>query len=211
MDIKQDDDLGRRAELELSVIKKIMEDSRNIVCNNGWHYIFWGVVVSAALIANYIMALTRLSQNYAGLMWFVLMVGAAITGAIYERRADKKRQVKTFAGRLLGSLWFAGGVAMFMFGFIGTISGAYNPIYVCPVISTVLGVTFFTSGEIQQLKWQKALSFGWWGGAILLFLFPSVHTLLVFALMLIFLQVIPGIILNRKWKKEMSSNIAAEG
>jgi hypothetical protein len=195
----------KQAELELSVIKKIMEDSKSIVCNNGWHYIFWGLVVSAALIANYIIALMNIPQNYAGFMWFVTMIGAAIGSMIWGRRKEKQSKVKTFAGRLLGSLWFAGGISMFMFGFVGTISGAYNAIFICPIISTVLGVTYFASGEIQQLKWQKALSFGWWAGAILLFFFPSVHTLLIFAVMLILFQTIPGIILNKRYKKELSS------
>jgi hypothetical protein len=156
------------------------------------------------------MLLTRTADYYVGWMWFVLMIGAAISGSIYERKADKKRKVKTFAGKLLGSIWFAGGISMFMFGFIGTLSGAYNPVYICPVISTVLGVTFYISGEIQQLKWQKLLSLGWWAGAILLFFLPGVHTLLIFAIMMICFQVIPGIIMNRTWKKEMSSIITSE-
>jgi hypothetical protein len=200
---------SQKAELELSVIKKIMEDSRNIALNNGWHYILWGVVVSCALIANYIMALLRVPNNYAGLMWFILMISTAIVAGLYEKRSDKKRPVKTFAGNLLGALWFAGGIAMFIFGFAGTVSGAYNPVYVCSVISTVLGVTYFVSGEIQQIKWLKWISLGWWAGAIFTFLFGSIHTLLIFALMLIFLQTLPGIILNRKYKKEMNQTVIA--
>lgn len=91
---------------------------------------------------------------------------------------------------------------MFMFGFIGTLSGAYNPVYICPIISTLLGVSYFTSGEIQQIKWLKFISFGWWAGATYTFLFASIHTLIIFAGMMICFQVIPGIILNNKYKKE---------
>ena len=202
---------SKQAELELSVIKKIMEDSRNVVCNNGWHYIFWGIVVSAALIANYIMILVNANDNYIGWMWLILMIAASVISGLWERRKEKQRHVKTFAGKLLGSLWFAAGIAMFMFGFAGTVSGAYNPVYICPIISTVLGVTYFASGEIQQLKWQKWLSVCWWAGAVGLFFFPSVHTLLIFAFMLVFLQTIPGIILNRKYKREITLTGAAEG
>lgn len=200
---------AKQAELELSIIKKIMDDSRNIALNNGWHYILWGVVVTTALIANYIMVLIRVSNDIAGIMWFVLMTSTAITAGIYEKHFGKKRTLKTFAGNLLGSLWFAGGISMFMFGFIGTMSGAYNPVYICPIISTVLGVTYFTSGEIQQIKWLKLLSLGWWGGAIMMFLFPGAHSLLIYALMLLFLQTVPGIILNRKYKKEMNQTVIA--
>ncbi len=196
-----------QAQLELSVIKKIMADSRNVVINNGWHYIYWGVLVAGALIANYVMALMKVGGQYQGMMWLVLMVGGAITEAIIERRVEKKRRVKTFAGQLLGSLWTASGISMFMFGFVGTMTHAYSPLYISPIISTLLGVSYFTSGAIQQIKWLQFLSIGWWAGAIVLFILPSVHTLIIFAGMMICFQTIPGIILYRKSKSE-SSEIA---
>ncbi len=190
-----------RAETELSVIKKIMEDSRNIVADNGWHYIFWGVMVTCGLIANYIMALSKVNINYQGMMWFILMISAWIVEGIIERRKAKKRKVRTFAGKMLSSLWFAAGISMFMFGFVGTITHAYNAVYICPIISTLLGATYIISGAIQQVKWMQLLSIGWWSGAIYNFLFPSIHTLIIFAGMMIFLQTLPGIILYMKWKK----------
>lgn len=199
MDITKTDLTG--AEAELSVIKKIMEDSRNIVADNGWHYIFWGVSVTCALIANYIMALTNVRMNYQGMMWFFLMVSTWIAEGIIERKRAKRRKARTFAGKLLGSLWFAAGISMFMFGFIGTITHAYNAIFICPIISTMLGATYIISGAIQQVRWLQLLSIGWWGGAIYTFLFPSVHTLLIFAIMMICFQVVPGIILYLKWKR----------
>ena len=189
-----------QTETELQIIKKIMEDSRKIIVDNGWHYIFWGVVVTIALIANYFMALYRVSVNYQGMLWFAMMTGAWITEAIIEKRISRKKGSSTFAGRLLGSLWFASGISMFIFGFIGAITKAYNPIFICPVISTVLGVAYITSGAIQQTRWLQFLAVGWWGGAIFMFMYPTIHTLLIYAFMVIFLQTIPGIILFRKWK-----------
>ena len=195
----------KQAELELSVIKKIMEDSRNVVLDNGIHYIFWGVIVTSALIINYVMLLTRTSMNYIGLMWFVLMISAAIVDGIIGYRQEKKSKVRTYAGDLLSSLWKATGIAMFLFGFLGIVTKAYNPIYISPIISTTLGIAYFTSGTIQQLKWLKNISLGWWAGAVYLFIFPSVHTLLIFAIMMICLQVIPGLILNRKYKENTNN------
>jgi hypothetical protein len=192
----------RQAELELSVIKKIMEDSRRIYVNNGIHYIFWGVLVASALIINYVMLLINSSGKYAGYMWLILMVSGVIADGLIGKYQDRKSKVHTFADRILGSLWLASAISMFIFGFVGTISGAYNPVFICPVISTSLGISYFTSGAIQQIKWLQYLSLGWWAGGIFLFAFPSIHTLLIFALMLIFFQVVPGIILKRSAKKE---------
>lgn len=194
----------QQAELELSVIKKIMEDSRRVVCDNGVHYIFWGVLVTIAILANYVMAILDVNVNYIGLMWMILMTGGAVTGVFIDKREHKKRAVRTFAGKLLGTLWSASGVAMFMFGFLGTIAKAYNPIFICPIIATVLGVSFFTSGTIQQNKWFRLLAYGWWAGAAVMFIFPGIHTFLIFGIMMIGLQTIPGILLYRKYQKELT-------
>lgn len=190
----------KQAESELTLIKQMMEDSRRVVADNGRHYIFWGVVVTAALTANYIMALQKVAMNIQGMMWFITMVCASVVDGVVERRQLKRIKVRTFAGKLLGSLWTASGLSMFMLGFVGTITGAYNPIYICSLISVVLGVAYFTSGAIQQIKWLQWLSAGWWAGAVFTFVYPSVHTLLIFAIMMVCFQVVPGIILYKKWK-----------
>lgn len=194
----------KQAELELSIIKKIMEDSRRINIDNGIHYIFWGILVTVALLGNYVMLLTKTPGNYIGLMWFILMISGAIADGFISKHQSKKSRVHTFTSKILGSLWFASGIAMFMFGFLGIVTKAYNPIFICPIIATSLGISYFTSGTIQQINWLRNISFGWWIGAALLFIFPSIHTLLIFAIMIVCLQLIPGIILNRKSKEEDS-------
>lgn len=197
----------KQAELELSLIKKMMDDSRMISLDNGWHFIYWGSLVTTALLLNYFLIIFHGKQEYIGWMWFIMMIGGAIAGGILEKRHEKKKKVHTIAGRILGSLWFASGIAMFIYGFLGSISGGYNPVYICPVISTSLGISYFTSGEIQQVKLLKYVAFGWWVGASFLFFFPGIHTLLIFALMMICFQIVPGVILNRKFKKDIDAEL----
>lgn len=197
----------KNAELELSLIKKMMEDSRRLNIDNGIHYIFWGILVTIALLINYTMLLLKVPGNYIGLAWFILMLSGALIDGIIGRRQSKSSKVTTFTSRIMGSLWFASGIAMFMYGFLGTITKAYNPVFICPIISTSLGISYFTSGSIQQIKWLQNISFGWWAGAAIMFIFPSVHTLLIFAVMMICLQVIPGLILNKKSKQDLISPV----
>ena len=157
----------KKAEEEISVIKKIMEDSKKAIVDNGWHYIYWGVIVTAALIANYIMVLTNTSINMQGMLWFISMTSAAIIEGIIERKREKHVKVKTFAGRLLNTLWSGSGICMFILGFAGTVSGAYNAIMIFPLISVMLGAAYLISGVIQQVKWMSALCIFWWAGSIL--------------------------------------------
>ena len=196
---------SRQAELELSAIKTIMEDSRKIAIDNGVHYIFWGVLVTIALIGNYFLLVTGQAGYYIGGLWLVLMTGGWVVSSVIARKENKTRRVKTFAGKILSGIWIGSGVAMMMFGFIGIITHAYNPIFICPIIATVLGATYYASGVIQSQNWVKNLSYGWWGGAVLLFVFPGFHSLLIFAFMMIMLQTVPGIILYRQWKKYESA------
>jgi hypothetical protein len=196
-------EITNRAETELAVIKKIMEDSRQTVLYNGVHFIFWGILVSTCLIVNYILLVTNTLVDKIGLLWMIMMPLGAVVDVMIGRQLERKQTATTFAARLLGALWTASGIAMFMFGFLGPMSGAYNAIFICPVISVMLGVSYFTSGSIQQLTWLRNLAFGWWAGAAVMFLFPSRHTLLIFALMMIGMQVLPGILINKHYKKNL--------
>lgn len=193
-----------KAESELTLIKKIMEDSRNSVAYNGIHFVFWGALVAVCLLLNYAFLVTGTLADKIGILWAVMMTAGAIADVIISVRMDKSRHVVTFAGKLLSYLWISSGIAMFMFGFLGPLSGAYKPVYICPIISTMLGVSYFVSGCIQQLPWLRNLSYAWWAGAFFMFLLPGRHTLLVFALMMIALQVIPGLIINRDYKKSLA-------
>jgi hypothetical protein len=194
-----------QAELELTLIRKIMEDSRRTAVDNGKQYILWGLLVSMALITNYIMALMKIAMKYSGMMWIVSMALGILIAFIMERMDKRKRSSNTLAGKMLGALWLAAGITMLLYGFLGPISKAYNPIYISPIISFVLAVAYYASSEIQQIKWFKWLALGWWLGGVYMMLLPSVHTLLINAIMLIGLQAVPGYILYKKWKKDIKS------
>lgn len=201
--MKQQDNVitsTQQAEAELQVIRKIMQDSRNAVVDKGWHYIYWGVIVTIILFINYMMILNNVSMHSQGMLWFISMVSASFVEQIITRKIQKNEKMMNFSGRLLGTLWGISGICMFIFAFAGTLSGAYNPLYIFPVISCMLGVAYFISGTIQQVKWLKFITFGWWSGSIFMFIFPGIHSLLIFATMLILFQTIPGFILYKKWK-----------
>ena len=192
-----------KAQEEISVIKHIMEDSRKATVENGWHYIYWGSIVTAAIIVNYLMIVFNVSKYAQGMLWFISMPAAAIVEGIIERKKEKNIKVKTFAGRLINSLWTGAGVCMFVIGFAGSISGAYSAVTIFPLISIVLGSAYLISGVIQQVKWLSLMSVFWWGGAVVMLLFPGMHSMLVFAGMLVCFQIIPGLKLFVQSKKEL--------
>jgi len=192
-----------KAEEEISVIKQIMEDSRKAVVENGWHYIYWGSIVTAVIIANYLMIVFNISIYAQGMLWFFTMPAAAIVEGVIDRKKEKNENVKTFTGRLINTLWTGAGICMFILGFAGSVSGAYSAVTIFPLISIVLGSAYLISGVIQQVKWLSVISVFWWGGSVVMLLFPGKHSMLIFAGMLVCFQVIPGLILFVQSKREL--------
>jgi len=198
---------SKQAEAELSFIKKVMEDSRQVTVDNGKYYILWGVLVSVTLLTNYSMMCFEVSKGYFyGIIWMVMMVVGIAASSIMKSRDLKKAKVHTFSGKVISSIWISAGIVMFIIAFIGPAFKVYDYSYISALISLVLGIAYYVSGEIQQIKWLQLLSIGWWAGGIALFAVPGIHSYLIFGLMIIFLQTIPGFILYNKWKEEFDAS-----
>ncbi len=178
LDIKQ-------AELEITVIKKIMVDSRKAIYDTSIQGIFWTTVMAPAILVNYLMFVFGFGFKYTGILWIGAVVIGIIGSIVIARKEKRTVRVKTFAGKLLATIGIAVGGANVIFAFASGITGAFDPLYLVPVDSIVLGLAFYVIGIIQQLKTLKILSYIWWAGAIFFFVFPSIHCLLFLAVLLI--------------------------
>jgi hypothetical protein len=185
---------------ELAFIKNIIKESRKSYALSGKPYIFWGILIVVGLFLEYLRGIDIIDFDYMFFVWIIL-IGIG-WGYAYHESKKHKRESKTIslAGKILGGVWLACGVSMTIFGFLGTISGAIKGVYVSPVLSLVLAIAYFVTGVVYDYKWQRNLSIGWWAGAIFMFFFPGEHTNLIMALMMIGLQIVPGIILLNKVK-----------
>ena len=195
----------KQAELELSEIKRIMEDSRRIMIDDGTGFILWGSLVAMGLISSYLSVLGYLEWKVTSIAWFALIgLGWLIT--IFQFRKEKKeRKAVSFAGKVAGAIWGSAGITMTIIGFVGSYTGLVKGMGISPLMACVLAAAFFVSGVIYNDKTFRYLSFGWWAGALVMFFWYSPHTLLLFALMILFMQVLPGFIMYKKWKKEIKA------
>ncbi len=183
----------KQAELEITVIRKIMEDSRRAVYDTSIQGMFWTMLMAPAILINYIMLISNTGLQYSGLLWMGAVI-AGITGSIIIAYKEKRiTHVKTFAGKILATIGIAVGGANLMFAFASVVTNAFNPVYIIPVDSVVLGMAFYVVGVIQQLKSLKFLTIIWWSGAVFFFVIPSFHCLLFFAVMLMVSVWIPKI------------------
>jgi hypothetical protein len=202
-------------EEELAFIRKMMTDSRQSMVEDGKPYIAWGLLVALAMGVTYVSALVS-EDFYTAWIW----MGMVVLGMLYtlfEVRQSRRRnvaEVNTFAGRLQGAIWGACGTAlglsimMIMWGYSST-QPSIPPLFTCSISALILGIAYYLSGFVLQLKWLRNLSIAWWLGAIVMFFLRSVHVLGIYAGMLLLFQVVPGIILNRKYREATRMNGSA--
>jgi hypothetical protein len=174
----------KQAELEISVIKKIMEDSRSAVYNKSSQGIFWFTLTSAAVLINYIMIVTDTGIKYTGILWIAVSVLGSIYSVYLAKKEERNNKVKTFASKILAAIGIAAGVANILFAFASVIAKAYDPFVIVSMNSMVLGLAFYVISIIQQLKTFKLISLIWWAGSVFFFFKPGIHSLLFLAIML---------------------------
>ena len=94
-------------------------------------------------------------------------------------------------------------ISMTLLGFVGGVSGTIDLDHMTAVMYTVLGTAYFLQGVITGKPWVRNLAYGWWSGSIILFFITGIPAATLAVLMMIGLQIIPGIIFNRQWKAHL--------
>ncbi len=188
---------------EIQFIRKVIEDTKRNVMYNGRDYIFWGILVIFGMMATYLFHLNQIYFNYIWI-WVVLIPIGWIYSFI-NRKSIKEQHPSTYAGKLLGTVWLAAGIAMTIIGFIGPVLGAIKPMAISPIACIITGSAYFISGIIVEEKWIRNLSFGWWIGGIVLLRVVSAESFLIMAVLMLFFQTIPGILIYKKYKEEMAA------
>lgn len=183
----------QQAELELSLIRKVMEDSRKAVYDTSKQGTFWTFVMAPAVFINYLMIIFNTANQYTGLLWLAAVLTGTAGSVIIAKKEKRTIRVKTFSGKILTSIGIAAGGANLIFAIASGFFGAFKPVYIVPVDSVVLGMAFYLVGVIQQLKSLKLFAFVWWAGAVFFFFFPSMHCLLFLAAMLLLMVMLPKI------------------
>lgn len=186
---------------DIQFIRKIIDEGKKRVVYNGMDYIIWGIIVIIGMISTFIFIMNKVYFNYSWIWAALISIGWIYS--LYNSRVEKIKSPSTYAGNLLAAVWLATGVGMTIIGFIGTTMGTVAPMSISPILSIILGSAYYISGKIVGSKWLSNLSFGWWIGGIILFYVTSVYSFLIMALLMLFFQTIPGILLYRKYKKEI--------
>lgn len=192
---------------ELSYIKSVMEKSRPSIVINGWHFIMWGILVFFGLLNTYFAILTGAgAQIYYA--WIIIVAFGWICSiglTWYQKKKGITKSAKAIDENIIHRISNSCGIAMLILGFIGPLSGVFSPYAIGPSMSAILGVMYFMIGSIVKNRMITNLGYAWWVGSAGLFAITMdkdlrPESLLVYAALIVCLQVIPGFILNKKFQ-----------
>ncbi|HAP36082.1 MAG TPA: hypothetical protein DCQ28_09125 [Bacteroidetes bacterium] len=186
---------------ELVFIKKVIEDSRRMIVYDGNDFIVWGILVAVGMIAMYV---NIVFQYYLSplLLWGILIgmgwVYSLIRGFVVHRRSHER----TFAGKVISSVWLSCGIVMTLIGFALPALGVIKGWEIMPLIALVTGIAYYITSIVITEKWVRYSAYGWWIGALLIAAFPGKYIFLIYAGMMVCFQIVPGIVLQRHYKNQ---------
>src|SRR6478672_3288171 len=135
----------------LAMIHKMIETAKNQFSENGHLYLLWGWVVLICSVAQFIM-LSIFHYQYHYMVWMLTWV-AFIYQGFYLAKKKRRERIRTYTDKIIGFVWIAFAILMFLFGFLFGIElgNAYYKV-MSPNFLALYGMPTFLSGIILRFK-----------------------------------------------------------
>lgn len=185
-------------EESLLLISKTIEDTKNKFKESGFIFIFWGFLMLIVTLSQFIL----LKKGLYEIHWypcFLYPLGAIFTFIYFWKLHEKKNIPGTVIGNILATLGWLLGLNLMLLGFFFSekLGEAVGPVF-------LIFISFWIIISGISIKFKPLVI----GGAILnllgyaSFYFTWVYQPLFMAIGSVIAVIIPGLILNKKSKKE---------
>lgn len=188
------------------VLDSIRKDSQRLLADNGTNFILWGILVIVSWLLTYIVQSYGISDHLGWL--YLLIFGSGWVYMAYSSRREAKRETgNPLVIKLTAAIWLSVLGSASLVALFGAVTETIDLNRLASVIFTILGIAYYLQGVLAGTKWVSALAFGWWGGSILLYFISGLWAGIVSSLMMLALQIIPGIIFNLQWKTQFNKEL----
>ncbi len=192
-----------QAREDLAAIRRLMEGGQRVVNTAGPHFVAWGLLTSAALVATYVLGRNG-DGRLIGWVWIIAVAVGWVASIALTVAGVRGERVSSPAGRMLGGLWIGAGVTMTLLGFAAPAGGGLAWSAITGVLAAVLGAAYFASGFLVGARWMQGAAGLWWGGALYMLLAPGPQGLLVTAALVVLLEIVPGVLLTLRARRAVA-------
>ena len=176
----------------------MINKAKNRFSENGFLYLLWGWVILICCLSQFSL-LYFFSYEGAYYIWYLTWI-AVIGYVFYLNKKKKNRIIRTYTDEINGFVWLVFIICTALLVFILINAEAIN--YINPAILVMYGMPTFLSGII--LKFRPLIIGGicCWLLSLLSLLTEYDFQLLLIAIAVIAAWLIPGYLLQKKYKKE---------
>lgn len=182
----------------LQLIASMINKAKNGYCENGFLYILWGWVILLCCLVQF-AGLYFFNSDNAYSIWYTTWL-VIIFQIYYLRKKRRSRQAQTYTSEISAAVWVVFTICTFLLVFLLLRFDAYKVIN--PAILVMYGMATVLLGVI--LKFRPLLIGGicCWLLSILSMFIKYDFQLLLLAPAVIAAWIIPGYLLQQKFKKE---------
>ncbi len=191
---------------DIAFIRDLAEQGRNTAPLNGPFLIVAAVIFGSANLGQWALAAGHLDVSPWAPLW--LWIGAAaafgLSLVVLTRRYVAKPGAGSLVNKSIGAAWTAVGFGIFAvwlaFMGIGFKTGDWAMMWAMPsLVFAAYGSAWFVAGEMTGRTWMKGTAVLSYAGAAALGLFiGNAAIYLVFAVLILLVALIPGIVLTRQ-------------
>ena len=181
---------------DLAYIRRVMEETRRYTAAQGVFFVIWGVAMTAAILLTWLQITGSLGgSNYA--VWAITMFLGWVTTMYFAWR-QQRDSVAPHQARLIGMNWTAVGIAMGLAFFVGTPFHTIGFQAIPGLSALFVGVGIFNTAHLSGIRWLAGVGVIWLLTGALMLAWPGFHTMLLMAALLVFGQILPGMVLMRE-------------
>ena len=187
---------------DLETIKTFLAEGHNNLKDSGFHFMFWGLFIPAA-VGGFYAFLARFggSDILTKAYWSIACGFGAIVSLIVGMMTGKREKSRGFASKVHALLW-VGLLSAIAVTFISQIAAA-RPVTSAFLaqIAILLGFAYWIHGSLLRLTWFTLLALPWWIAAIALSFTGTVAASFILSGATFICSFIPGVILSLRSRR----------
>ena len=185
----------------LLLIEEMINSTKQEVKDNGFYYMLWGWLVFIAAITDYVLLMVLHNNNHA-IVWGILMPLGGVVSIIAGRKQSKEQRVKTYVDEAIKFLTIAFSISLFIICFVMPMTNNnWRAFY--PTLMVVYAFAIFVFGGLLRYKPLIYGAYTNWALAIIGYFVAYDWQLLLLALAVLCGFIIPGHLLNKKFRKRV--------
>ena len=138
-------------EQDLQFIKKVLENNRKMLVDNGIFYILWGAMVVIGTGISYIFIHLNM-LHFLPYFWLGFIIVFFFIQKFIDRKTKSEKHVTSFGWKLFNAVWLATGITCILLSIIlFTTTIIPVPVFL-GVLASVFAIAYYLSGIINDLN-----------------------------------------------------------